>query len=277
MSVKKELIEKLSTIMPRNEAQAEFYFALSVLTGRERLDLMRDEDLSPKDIEKLLKAVSERLNTQKPLQYILNTAYFCGKKFYVDENVLIPRPETELLLNEVLRLAKANGAKKILEIGTGSGCLAIMAKLCAPEVEVFASDISKEALETAQKNAALHNLEDKIMFIHSDIFENITEKFDIIFSNPPYIPHSEKEALQSEVRLSEPHQALFSDDDGLFFYKKIAAEAKKYLNKNSCLAFEIGIDQSAEIKKILEIRGFSDITIIKDLNKIPRVISAKGL
>ena len=199
----------------------------------------------------------------KPLQYIVGTAPFYDLTLKVNENVLIPRFETEYLTEKTINYSKKHFQNKIkiLDIGTGSGAIAIALKKHLNS-NVTASDISLEALELAKENAKQNNVE--ITFIHSNIFENIKEKYDIIISNPPYIAYDEK--IDDIVKNNEPHLALYADDNGLYFYKEIIKKAKKYLNEKSVLAFEIGMTQGNYLKEYAN-NYFpnSKISIEKDL------------
>ena len=199
----------------------------------------------------------------KPLQYIVGTAPFYDLTLKVNKDVLIPRFETEYLIEKTINYAKKYFSNKIniLDIGTGSGAIAISLKKHL-DSNVTASDISLEALKIAKENAKQNNVE--ITFIHSNIFENIKGKFDVIISNPPYIAYDEK--IDDIVKNNEPHLALYADDNGLYFYKEIIKKAKKYLNKKSILAFEIGMTQGHSLKEYASIY-FKDskIFVEKDL------------
>ncbi len=199
----------------------------------------------------------------KPLQYIVGTAPFYDLTLKVNKDVLIPRFETEYLVEKTINYAKKYFSNKIniLDIGTGSGAIAISLKKHL-DSNVTASDISAKALEIAKENAINNNA--KITFIKSDIFENIKGKFDIIISNPPYIAYDEE--IEDIVKNNEPHIALYAKDKGLYFYKKIINQAKKYLNKKSILAFEIGMTQGHSLKEYASIY-FKDskIFVEKDL------------
>ena len=199
-----------------------------------------------------------------------------GEKFIVNENVLIPRDETEILTRHAIDFIKKNNFKTALNVGTGSGCIACMTAKYT-DCRIIGLDISTEALNTALDNASRLNLYNKAIFRKSDIFSNVKpdETFDIIISNPPYIPPFEKDKIQIEVKF-DPEEALFTKDEkGLEFYEKITKDAPKILNKGGYLLFELGMGQSNEVKKIMETYGFSDIEIIKDLAGIDRVISAR--
>lgn len=197
-----------------------------------------------------------------------------GLKFYVDENVLIPQPDTEILVENTIQivneLQKENKNEiNILDLCTGSGAIAISLCKNLQYVKIFASDISEKALDIAKKNANLNNA--KICLIKSDLFDNINEKFDIIVSNPPYIETAEIEKLSDEVK-NEPNIALDGGIDGLDFYKKITKKAKKFLSENGLLIVEIGYNQRKSVEKMFIDNEFKNIQILKDLNKIDRVI-----
>jgi release factor glutamine methyltransferase len=165
----------------------------------------------------------------------------------------------------------------VLDIGSGSGCIAIEIAKKVPEARVLSVDISQNALKIAKKNACNIGVSDRVSFLESDIFSNVFEKFDIIVSNPPYIPLSEKENLQTEVRNFEPHSALFTEDkDGIDFYKKIIEKSCEYLKKGGYVAFELGINQAGIVKELFIKNNFSEVKIINDLDGIERVILAKS-
>ena len=207
-----------------------------------------------------------------PLQYITNQQYFMGLSFYVDENVLIPQPDTEILVETVIKNITELGIKnkfdlgnmKVLDLCTGSGAIAISIKKYLPEVQVFASDISKNALKIAQKNA--NNNKVKINFIESNMFENISKTFDVITSNPPYIKTEEIRKLSKQVQ-NEPKLALDGGKDGLDFYKIIAKEGPKHLNKNGVILMEIGYDQGQAVTNL-----FKNSKCIKDYAGNSRVV-----
>ena len=197
-----------------------------------------------------------------------------GQKFEVNESTLIPRPETELLVRKAVEIIKDNNYKQILDIGTGSGCIACMiAKLT--KAQVLGTDISNEALKICLNNAMHLDLMNKALFRKSDIFAKIRpeEKFDLIVSNPPYIPPQEKENLQIEVKEFEPPTALFTQDSqGIEFYEKILKNAKEFLNDGGHILFEIGINQACLVKELMEKYNFKNIEIYKDVTGIERVI-----
>lgn len=231
--------------------------------------------------EKMLEIANKRAQTHAPIQHILGFAYFMGEKYIVNENVLIPRDETELLVQKAYELIKNQQTKiDILDIGVGSGCIscALAKKLFEKDIEILGVDISLDAISTALENINKLDLIRKVILRKSDIFSKIRdiEKFDLIVSNPPYIPLSQKDELDNVVKNFDPHLALFApDEDGIEFYKKIIETAPKFLKKGGFLAFELGVNQSEKVKKLLE-KDFKNIKITKDLAGIDRVITAQS-
>ena len=223
------------------------------------------EDISKLDT--LNEYVKKRLG-HMPIQYILNKAYFCGLPLYVNENVLIPRFDTEVLVEEVLKISKKDKSKRILDICTGSGAIAIALKKLGGFERVDALDISDNALEVAKRNAKELNLD--INFLKSDMFSSLTSeiKYDIIVSNPPYIQSDVVDTLESEVKDFEPRLALDGDADGMKFYKIIAENYEDYLVDNGVLALEIGYDEANDIRALFEGKN---VVIKKDLANLDRV------
>ena len=223
------------------------------------------EDISKLDT--LNEYVKKRLG-HMPIQYILNKAYFCGLPLYVNENVLIPRFDTEVLVEEVLKISKKDKSKRILDICTGSGAIAIALKKLGGFERVDALDISDKALEVAKRNA--NELDSDINFLKSDMFSSLTceNKYDIIVSNPPYIQSDVVDTLESEVKDFEPRLALDGDADGMKFYKIIAKNYENYLADNGVLALEIGYDEADDIRALFEGKN---VVIKKDLANLDRV------
>lgn len=215
--------------------------------------------------------IQEKLKEGLPLQYAIGKWNFYGRDFIVNENVLIPRPETELLIDEILKLDLKD--KKILDIGTGSGAIAITISLETKQ-EVYALDISSEALEVARKNSKL--FKSKVNFMKSDLFNDISKdlKFDIIVSNPPYLTEKEYENVDS-LLYHEPKIALVGGQKGYEIYEIIIKEAKNKLNENGMLFFEIGYQQADILKILLEENGYEDVRVLKDYGNKDRVVIAK--
>lgn len=227
------------------------------------------------DADKFFKFIDMRCN-KIPLQHITGKQEFMGLSFNVNEDVLIPRQDTELLVESVLNYLKQNiqGKKvKVLDMCTGSGCIAISIKKLAENVDVTAVDLSQNALKVAIDNAK--QLDAKVTFIESDLFENVSGKYDIIVSNPPYIRKSDIETLMEEVKNHEPMMALDGDEDGLIFYKKISEKLNEYLSDDGMIFYEIGYDQGKTVPDILKQYNFKDINVYKDLSGNDRVVIAR--
>ncbi len=271
-------IENLLKSAGIEEASAEAKLIATSISNQTIEEIILNKDIKNKD--EILKVVNERIKTGKPVQQILGFGYFMNSKYKVNEDVLIPRDETELLVIEGYNLVKnIQGKINILEIGTGSGCICIelAKKLKDKDIEILSVDISSSAIQTALENADSMGVIRKVIFRKSDIYSKIRpiEKFDLIISNPPYIPLSQKEYLQKEV-LFEPENALFTnDDEGLEYYKKIISDARQFLKPSGYVAFELGQGQSEKVQDIFKINNFKNINITKDLAGIERVISAE--
>ncbi len=239
--------------------------------NRLELNLHADSDISQQHQILIQKAVA-RNSKREPIQYILGETDFYGLKIKVDKSVLIPRPETEYLVEKIIN--DNEKPDSILEIGTGSGCIAIALKKHFSNSKIVATDISETALETATINSEINDV--IINFLQSDLFENVSGKFDIIVSNPPYIPKQEFEILPKQILEFEPENALLAVDDGLYFYRAILEQAKKFLTKNGEIYFEIGHDQGNMINDIALDTGFNEIEMVKDLNGFDRIVRIKG-
>ena len=256
-------------------APSEAEFILENVCNISFKDLFLGKVPSEELQKKAFDVVQKRIDTKMPLQYILNCAYFMNKKFFVNSSVLIPRPETQLLVDISKKFINKNST--ILEIGTGSGIISIMLSLLTLNRNITAIDISESALDVAKINASMYSLQNDITFLQSDIYENINNKFDFIISNPPYIPIIEKQNLQIEVKDFEPDLALFASDIyGIEFYEKIIRDASLYLNNNigSGILFELGINQDKLVYNLLEKYNYKKIELYKDLSGINRVICA---
>lgn len=268
-------IEKILTdsgIEP-NEAKVEVRLLIEHFAGYSLVDILMGKKLTEDKLKIVEEKAKLRAKTHEPIQYIIGLADFMGEKFLVNKDVLIPRDETELLVRKAIEIIKENNFKMVLDMCTGSGCIACMiAKLT--NSQAMGVDISTEAIHTAFKNMEKFGLYNRAIFRKSDIYSKIREdeKFDLIVSNPPYIPPKEKETIQEEVSY-EPDLALYTTDEkGLAFYEKIIKDAPKFLNKGGYLMFELGIGQSRSVAQLMKKAGFENIKVLKDLANIDRVI-----
>ena len=276
MTIKEIIIrysKELEEISPTPRLDVETL--IQKVLGVDRLYILLNlEKYLSEDEEKLFsKFINERLNN-RPIAYIVENREFMGLDFYVQEGVLIPRPDTEVLVEEVIELGKNKGPINILDIGTGSGAITVSLAKYLDNAKIISVDISDIALEIGKKNAESNNVNDRITFIKSDLFTNIDNnmRFDIIVSNPPYIKREVIETLDKQVKDFEPYNALEGGIDGLDFYRAITTQAKKYLNKDGILAYEVGHDQSEEVSKLMESDGYTNIYTRKDLQQIDRVV-----
>jgi len=220
----------------------------------------------------------KRRKSFEPIAYIIENKEFYGINFFVDKNVLIPRPDTEILVDEIILEYKKNYSDKeitILDLGTGSGAIAVTLAIFIPLSKITATDISESAIKIATKNAMLNNVVNKIEFIKSNWYSNLKDaKFEYIVSNPPYIDSADKPYMSQETLLYEPENACFADNNGLINYDKIISEATYFLKKGGKILLEIGFNQSKSVVSILEKHQFTEIVIIKDLSSHDRVIRA---
>tara|TARA_B100000768_G_scaffold172399_1_gene180605 strand:- start:1019 stop:1903 length:885 start_codon:yes stop_codon:yes gene_type:complete len=281
--------ETLKTIYPITEIDSFFFLLLEEYLGFRRVDIVLKSDFKiTQETLNLLQSATKQLEQEVPLQYIIGKTEFYGLPFVVNKHVLIPRPETEELVacvvSESSRVKTFNTSTKqtteikqlkILDIGTGSGCIPISLKKQLPFAKISAIDISKEALTVAKKNAVLNNVD--IHFILQDILKTVAldQHYDIIISNPPYVRELEKKELKNNVLKNEPHVALFVENDNpLIFYAKIAELAKKYLNKNGLLFFEINQYLGTETIDLVNKKGLKNIQLKKDMFGNDRIIVA---
>lgn len=275
----KQALEEAKNILKSNNFEDSNIIAkelLSYVLKKDRVYLTINSDTALTDTEyaEFTKYI-EQIIDGKPVQYIIQKQEFMGMKFFVNEDVLIPQPDTEILIETVLDICKRYGKQslRILDLCTGSGAIAIsLSKIL--NTQVFASDVSIKALKVAEKNNVMNNT--KVEFIESNLFEQINgEKFDIIVSNPPYIKNEEIKSLSKQVQ-NEPYIALAGGEDGLDFYRKIIDEAYKHINKNGYLCLEIGYDQKEDlIKLIKQNENYEYENCIKDLSNNDRCIIAK--
>ena len=225
------------------------------------------EQMSKENENKYFSLIEKHIKEDVPLSHLVGFEYFYDRKYKVTKDVLSPRMETEELIYKVIEYVKASSKNnfKILDLCTGSGIIAITLKkeLSQFSIDVVASDISEEAIKVAKENAQVH--EATIKFIQSDIFNNIADKFDIIVSNPPYIDRKDEVTMQDNVLKYDPHLALFAEEEGMYFYRKIIEQANDYLNENGVIFFEIGYDQKDKIIKLADLNGYS-AEVYKDIN-----------
>jgi len=268
---------QLANLYPKTEIDSMINIIFNHYFKFSKLDaiLKPKNRFSESELLKLI-SISKALKKQKPLQQIIGETIFYDLTIIINENTLIPRPETEELVQLIINENKKNRELTLLDIGTGSGCIALALKSNLPQSIVFAWDISDKALEVAQQNAKNLNL--SVQFEKKDILkENVSDKkFDVIVSNPPYIPEGEKKLMSNNVLNFEPHLALFVDSQNpIIFYTTIADFGLKNLNKNGSLYFEINEHFGKEIKLMLEKKGYKKVNIVKDLNEKDRIISCK--
>lgn len=240
--------------------------------SREQVVFNPDLELTQNQIEIFFQLIARRKN-REPISHIINKREFYGLDFFVDKNVLDPRADSESLIELVLENVDKNKNLEILEIGSGSGCLIITLLKNLINAKGMAVDISKEAIAIAKKNSQTHQVDSRLEFIYSDIFEKISnKKFDIIISNPPYIKTKAIENLQDEVRLFEPRLALDGGIDGLNFYKRIAKESSNFLKKDGIIFLEVGDDQKKEVTEIFDAQNFKLQKVKKDLAGFERAL-----
>lgn len=272
MKIKKENYKKMKIKDVLNDNQKKLALAQVLNISIPELIINKEKELTKQE-EKAYKKIEKKLNKQIPIQQVLKKAYFYNREFYITKNVLIPRPETEELVNQTIKLI--NNSKKqikILDIGTGSGVIAITLEKELKNTKITATDISKKALNVAKKNQKIHNT--NIKFKKTNLYQGIKDKFDVIISNPPYIDKTSK-TVEKQVKQNEPHLALFAKENGLFYYKEIIKNIKQIINENHIIAFEIGENQGNKIKEIIKKELPQDKIIIKkDHNNYDRYIFA---
>lgn len=264
-------LEKIST--PKLKARLLLQYVLK--KPRQYLIVYDNEKLTEREEEEYLKYI-DLLAKGEPIEHITHQKEFMKLNFYVDENVLIPRQDTEILVEEVMKIAKKIRAKKILDLCTGSGAIAVSLAKYLENVQLTAVDISGKALDIAIANAKNNHVQDKITFVESNLFENLgEEKYDMIVSNPPYIRRKELETLDKEVK-REPRLALDGGEDGLEFYRNILDKAYEYLRYGGYICLEIGYDQKEDVTKIVkDKKQYKGIYCKKDLYDHDRVIVAR--
>lgn len=229
--------------------------------------LNRGEEM-PDALYKEYQALLKKRSLHIPLQHLTGEQEFMGLPFHVNEHVLIPRQDTEILVEEVLKVIKKGDM--VLDVCTGSGCIVLSIEKLADGVKGIGLDLSEQALAVAKENA--ENLKSSVRFVKSDLFEQIEGKFDCIVSNPPYIATAEMDSLMAEVRDYEPRMALDGKEDGLYFYREIVKQSKTYLAKDGWLCFEIGYDQGEAVSEMMRESGYKNIKVTKDLAGLDRVV-----
>ena len=254
--------------VPEAELNAWYLFSRCFSLERSRYFLHQEEPAGEKECAEYRELLALR-RTRMPLEYIIHETEFMGLPFSVDERVLIPRQDTEILAEELLKVCEG---RDVLDLCTGSGCIGISLAVLGSCRSVVLSDISTGALEAAGRNAERNGA--VVSLVHSDLFENIRGRFDIIVSNPPYIPSGQIEFLMPEVRDYEPRTALDGEEDGLAFYRRIIKESRDFLRENGVLALEIGSDQGQAVSSLMERAGFCGIEIKKDLAGLDRIVLA---
>lgn len=268
----KELYEKgkeilLAENIPEAEIDAWYLLEHICKINRTQYFIRQTDQVSSDEENKYLEVIGLR-KTHMPYQYITGKQEFMGISFYVNPSVLIPRQDTEILVEEVIK--KLKDGMQVLDMCTGSGCIIISLMMQDYVIDGTAVDVSDDALQVAKENALIHNK--NIKFIRSDLFERVEGTYDMIVSNPPYISAKEMTELMREVSEYEPHLALFGKEDGLYFYRKIIEDSKLYLKDKGYLFFEIGYNQAEDVKGYMESHGFSEVTVVKDLASHNRVV-----
>ncbi len=246
--------------------------ALRVTKSRETVNLVNGSDV-PHDAFELYNHLIVERSKRIPLAYLLGTQPFLGHEFEVTPSVLIPRPETEILVKKISVKLGKESIGRALDIGTGSGCIAVGLASACPRLTLTATDASAEALQLAKKNAILNGFEERIIFIHSLLFEGLNgaEAFDAILSNPPYIKTAELNALEAEIHF-EPRLALDGGADGLEVIRPLVQQSSRFLKSGGILALEIGYDQSDSVEELMSRAGFGEIEKVKDSQQIDRVL-----
>ena len=256
-----------------DDAAVDAWLLMEFVTGMTRTRFFVDGmfQMKPEEEERYFQLIEKRAE-RIPLQHLTGVQEFMGLEFCVNEHVLVPRQDTELLVLEAEKQLRrsSNEVPAVLDMCTGSGCIAVSLKVRNPEIQCTAADISDPALEMAEKNAK--KMQAEIKFVHTDMFSDITGEFDMIVSNPPYIPTKVIEGLEAEVRLHDPFSALDGKEDGLYFYRILAEESPRFLKKGGWIYMEIGHDQSAAVEALLKDAGFEEIRTEKDLAGLDRVV-----
>ncbi|MBW3519368.1 peptide chain release factor N(5)-glutamine methyltransferase [Flavobacterium sp. NKUCC04_CG] len=276
-NLKNQFIETLKDLFEPEEIDVFFYRCLERLEQKTKIDLVLNPDLETDDVKLVFwKRYLNELKQERPLQYVLREAFFYDLTFYVEEGVLIPRPETEELVEWILQTVPKDKEIRILDIGTGSGCIAITLAKKLPLARVFAMDVSDKALVIAAKNAVLNGVEITWMLENVLELEALAESYDVIVSNPPYVRELEKVEIHNNVKQYEPELALFvSDEDPLVFYRKIAQLASLVLVDQGYLFFEINQYLGKDTVALVDLLGFVNIQLKQDFRSNDRMIRAQ--
>ena len=234
---------------------------------------LHEEEQPGEEEEKRYMGLIGKRGEHIPLQQLTHEAYFYGLRFYVDENVLAPRPDTEILVEQVLENLPEDQEMEILDLCTGSGCILLSILANRQNARGTGADLSEKALAVAERNG--RDLGIKARWLHSDLFEKIQGQYDVVVSNPPYIRTDVIQGLMEEVRLHEPYMALDGHEDGLYFYRKIIVQAGGYLKPGGLLAFEIGYDQGEAVSSLMKEQGYRQVQVVKDLAGLDRVVTGR--
>jgi release factor glutamine methyltransferase len=272
-----DLVSRVTLPEDKSEIQSIIYLLLEKKLGLNKTDILAEKQITPVS-ESFFDSIIEQINDHVPIQYLLGEAEFYGRTFRVNPSVLIPRPETELLIYEIKKeLSTLNTSPaRILDIGTGSGCIAITLALTFPQAIVHATDISKEAIRTAQHNAK--QLMAPVNFLEHNILTDEIDlgRFDLIISNPPYISEQERATMKKNVLLNEPHLALFAPpQDPLAFYKVLAIKSKTILSPAGSIWVEINEHYGDEVSRLFKEQGYHSVRIIRDLDNKDRIVTAR--
>jgi len=252
----------------------EAYLLLSHVLNQNKSYLLahKENQVSTEDEQKYKQYIKSR-NKNIPIAYIINKAYFMDIELYIKKGVLIPRQDSEIIIEQLIKI---KNKKNVLDMCCGSGVLGISYAHYIKDANITFIDISDISIEVTNKNINLNNLTKRARLIKSNLFENIKDKFDLIISNPPYIKTEDIKTLMDDVKYYEPHIALDGGDDGLYFYRHIIKNAKKYMNTGGHIALEVGINQSSDVVQILIANNYRNIKVYKDYNKIDRLIIANN-
>ena len=276
----KELIDYgVKELKNSDTALLDARLILSKVIKKDKLFIIvnREYKLEPNQKTEYLQLIDQR-KKNKPVKYILGECDFMGLDFYIEEGVLIPRSDTEVLAQEVLKYIDESQELKVCDLCTGSGAIAISLAYYRKNIKVDAVDYFEKPEKVTKINIEKHKLEERVTFIESDLLSEVIKKekkYDILVSNPPYIKRVEIEKLMNDVKDYEPGEALDGGEDGLYFYKKIISQSKEVLVQNGILAFEIGYDQGEQVRNLMENNNFEDVYVVKDLAGLDRVVIGK--